>query len=607
MEEIVFADVESNGLLRELTLLWCLSIAGPKGEPDIYADQPGYRPLSEGIARLRRAKKVVFHNGLGFDFWAINRLYQDVFDLDRIIDTLVISRLVNPERLGGHSLEAWGKHLGFEKGEWSDWSRFDPEMATYCQQDVRVLRRIYFSLQEEMKDHDWSQAVDLEHRVAYVIALQEQHGFRLDVGRAVALAADLRQEADDLTRQLQEVFPPIVHERWSEKTGKRLKDKIEVFNPGSRQQIARRLMSLGWRPEKFTPSGAPQIDDAVLAELPYPEAKPLARYFRCSKQLGQIADGDNGWLKLEKNGRVYGKVNPNGAVTGRMTHFTPNMAQIDKKDLRMREVWTADEGEALVGCDAEGLELRMLAHYLARYDRGLYATAVVSGSKDDKSDVHSRTQIIAALFKRDNAKTLMYAYLYGAGDLKLGKIILEDATEAGQPAPQPSREAYLEAKKRVCRKAQRDGRKPSTEEIILTALGVEAREKLQRGITGLDKLVDAVKKAHKQQKYVRGLDGRKIFTRSDHSSLNTLLQGAGAVVMKKALEIFHFDLAVSHLRYISYCANVHDEVQMSVLPEHAESVGKLFAQSIAEAGVRLGIRCPLAGKYDIGHNWKDTH
>lgn len=615
---LLIADIETDGLLPDLTRIWCLGVS-EGGERTLYADQEGCNPLSEGFARLRRAKKVVFHNGLEFDYWAINRFSPGTLRFEQIVDTLVMSRLLNPEERA-HSLGAWGERLNYPKVEHEDWSQWSPEMAHRCLEDVGLSTRLYEHLSAKLVG--WGESVDLEHQVAFIMAVQKHHGFRLDLEKACVLAAELAQERADIQQSLRERWEAqweperadwdFKNRRWSNvrvtdpgdvpflnKDGsvtKRpyvapyTKVTLKPFEPTSRPQIAQRLSAqYGWKPRRFTPTGSAQIDDAVLADLKYEEAQALARTFRLTKLLGMISEGDNAWLKLEKDGYVHGSVNPNGAVTGRMSHFSPNMAQVDKKEPRMREVWLPDEGDVLLGADAEGLELRMLAHYLARYDNGAYSVVVVEGKKEDGSDVHSRTMKLVGLYSRDNAKRVIYAMIYGAGDTKLGLIITEDAHMAGKSL----------------------GGRPSN-------LGREARAALETGIVGLKDLNRTVKRRVKTPGYITGLDGRHIRIRSEHSALNTLLQGAGAVVMKKALAIFWFERAVAagYIDRETYlpvpntfkpCANVHDEVQFSVRPDLAPLIGEMFAGSITEAGTRLGVRCPLSGSYDVGANWKETH
>lgn len=576
MKTILIADIETDGIIA--TKCHCLAIANYHAPTDVvvYANHPDYPSLAEGLKRLEEADATVWHNGLGYDYPTLMRLFPDLkVQRTKVIDTLILSRLNDPTQRK-HSLEFWGERLGYEKFEFDEWEVFTDKMAVYCARDVEVTAKVYEYLMKAMDQEEWADAIRLEHDFAYIINLQEQHGFRLDVEKSEELCMELRQRMADIEVKLQEVFPPITHERYSEKTGKRLKDKIEVFNPGSRQQIAQRLTDkYGWQPEAFSPSGSPRIDETILSYMDYPEAKLLNEYLFCQKQLSQISEGTAGWLKcVTKEGYVHGKVNTIGTATSRCSHFAPNLGQVSKRDLRMREVWLPDEGDKLVGCDADALELRMLAHDLGHFDGGDYAKALLEGSKEDGTDVHSRTGKALGIKDRDITKRATYAYLYGASNRKLQSIM----SDAG-----------------------------------IQMNGKEVRKRLEKGMRGLDKLQDIIAKRC-ERGYIKGIDGRRVPIVSPHSALNFRLQSSGSLVMKKALVTFHFDLATEAGHVVdgkpvtfNYCANVHDEVQMSVRPEHAETIGKLFAQAITKAGELLKLKCPVSGSYDIGDNWKETH
>lgn len=600
--ELLFADCEGDNYLDDITRMWTIQIAeGTDGDVVVYADQPGYPPIREALEKLKTADKVVFHNAFGFDFFAINKLYPGTLRREQIIDTLIISRLMDSTAMR-HSLADLGEALGFPKGHHDDFSRFSEEMVVYGKQDVRILQqawlpssqrrniskvRSFGKFYETFKD-----ACELEFYVAYCIELQRQHGFNFDFNKATELETQFRVEQKQIERRLQEVFPPIVTERYSEKqidkaTGKpkRLKDHVEVFNAGSRDQIADRLIAkYGWKPKAKTPTGKAQIDETILDSLPYPEARLCADYMKLGKKLGMIADGDNAWLKLcvlnpDGSARIHGQVNTLGARTHRMSHFKPNMAQVDS-DERLRALFMADEGHKLVGVDAEGLELRMLAHYLYPYDEGAYAETVHKGDKALKTDIHSVNQRAAGLHSRDSAKTLIYAFCYGAGDAKLGQIAVDDLKAAGQPIPKAS----------------------------LSNMGKELRSKLETGVTGLGALITKCKRAHQKYSALPALDNRWIPNLSDHAALNTLLQGNGSIVMKKALVVFDEEIAKLQLKdKVFYCANVHDEFQLSVHPDVAEKVAEVGKWSITRAGELLQVRCPLVGAADIGLTWADTH
>jgi len=584
---VLIADTETDNFLDKMTKVHMLQIGEvDEDHVDVYADHPGFRPLSEGYARLKKADRVVFHNGARFDIHAINKVAPGTLRPEQIWDTLVGARLLFPDEKR-HSLKDWGERLGIKKMEYDGgFETFNPEMVEYGKQDIVVGRALYKHLLNRMGTWDWDRALWIENLFAYIISLQEQNGFKLNVQKAIALAAELRQELHDITVELQEIFPPIVFERYSKKTGKRLEDGVEVFNPGSGLQVAKRLIDkYGWKPKKFTDTGRPAVDEEVLSSLPYPEAKALLRYLGVQKMLGQIEDGKNGWLKLvdPKTDRVHGAVNTLGASTGRCSHFKPNMAQVSKKDLRMREVWEPREGWLQVGVDAEGLEFRMLAHYMAGLDKGKTIDTVLNGDKSKGTDIHSLNRAAGELYLRDSAKTAIYALIYGAQDGTLGRTVFDDALAAGKPRPKGTQREH----------------------------GARLRKALGKGTPGLDTLIENVKAKAKKQGWLKGIDGRKIKVRSPHSAFNFLLQGGGAIVMKVALIFFHFNRVPAkgwvHSVDFAYCANVHDEVQSEVRPEIAEEFGAELADCIREAGEWLGIRCPLAGSSDIGLNWKDTH
>jgi DNA polymerase I-like protein with 3'-5' exonuclease and polymerase domains len=368
--------------------------------------------------------------------------------------------------------------------------------------------------------------------------------------------------------------------------------KLVQFNPGSRHHIADRLMKIHkWEPTEFAPEGGVKIDETILGELTYPEAPLLATYFGVTKMLGQVSDGKGAYLKcVKKDGRIHGSVNPCGAVTGRMTHSSPNVSQADK-DHRVRALFTASKNRKLVGTDADSLELRCLAHFLAKYDGGEYIAVVLSGNKDAGTDMHTRNMKSMELIERECAKRIFYAWLYGAGDYKLGLIIYsEDWDDA-------KRKRFNSAFSGDARKAR------------LARIGGKARANLVKGINGAEELIGAVKNAARRG-YLRGLDGRRVHCRSQHAALNTLLQSAGALVMKKALTIAdaeYRDAGLIHGGDFGYAGNIHDEFQIDSKEEHAEFIGTVAAEAIRVAGEHFKFRCPLAGNYAVGDNWADTH
>ena len=505
---------------------------------------------------IQQAKLIIAHNGISFDYPVLNRLWKTSIRLSQVRDTLVMSRLSSPSREGGHSLANLAKLVNRTKKEYEDFEGgLTDKMIEYCQEDVTICGELYLYLTQELRGFS-EQSIELEHKVQAVITKQEKHGFKLDTVKAQCLLGQWKRRLSDIEEELQTIFPPIVTQRFSEKTGKQLKDDVEVFNPGSRQQIAKRLIEKGWKPTKHTEKGAVIVDESVLDGVDIPEAKRIAEYLLIQKRVAQVES----WLEfVSDERRVHGKVITNGAVTGRMTHHSPNMAQVPSSSSpwghECRDCWTVDDGKVLVGADASSLELRMLAHYMKDES---YAKEIVEG------DVHTKNQLAAGLETRAQAKTFIYALLYGAGPAKIGKIVGGSA---------------------------KDG-----QELISTFL---------RNTPALKSLREKIERLS-EQGTLPGLDGRKLQVRSAHAALNTLLQSAGAIVMKQGLVILNSKIQQQKLN-ANFVANVHDEWQIECSQEDADAVGKLAVSSIKEAGEVLGLRCPLDGEYKKGTTWAQTH
>ena len=547
----IILDIETNS---KHDVIWCCVTR------DIETNEVKVWTEASGLQKyLDQSDLIIMHNGISFDAPVLRKNWKVSMKLSQVYDTLVASRLLSPSLEGGHSLDSWGQRLGFLKGDFSNWDGgLSEEMVTYCIQDTLVTQKLYEHLVSELNNQGFDKrSIDLEHKVQAIICKQEQNGFKLDQQGAIILLTELKSKLSNLEDELQSVFPTKTTERYSEKTGKRLKDEVEVFNPGSRQQIASRLQEKGWKPKRFTDKGQAIVDETTLNESTIPEAKLIGEYLLLQKRISQI----DSWLKVvSSDGRVHGRVITNGAVTGRMTHMSPNMAQVPNSGseygAECRALWTVEKGYKLVGIDASGLELRMLAHYM---NDDAYTNEVVSG------DIHTANQRAAGLETRNQAKTFIYAFLYGAGDAKIGKIVGGSAKE---------------------------GEKLKSRFLSNTPKLRALREKVVRVLA--------------EKGSLPSLDGRRLQVRSEHSALNTLLQGAGAVVMKQALVLLDKKLKSAKIDY-KFVANVHDEWQIEVEEARAEEAGKLGVESIAEAGLVLNMRCPLTGEYNVGNNWKETH
>ena len=547
----VVLDIETNSQHNKIWLAVTRNI--DTGEVVSWKEASGLQKY------LDSCDLIIMHNGICFDAPVLRETWKVTMKPSQVCDTLVLSRLLSPSLEGGHSLDAWGQRLGFPKGDFSDWDGgLTPEMETYCIQDTLVTEMLYKHLVAELKHQKFDQrSIDLEHKVQAIIAKQERNGFKLDERKATILLAELKSKLAAIEVEMQSIFPAKTIERVSEKTGKPLKAKVEVFNPGSRKQIGERLIEKGWKPERFTETGQPIVDEGTLEGIDIPEAKAINEYLMLQKRVAQIES----WLKaLGSDGRVHGKVITNGAVTGRMTHMSPNMAQVPNSGSPYgedcRDLWTVEKGYKLVGIDASGLELRMLAHYM---QDDAYTSEVVSG------DIHTANQKAAGLDTRNQAKTFIYAFLYGAGDAKIGKVV-----GAGEKEGKALKSRFLQ-------------NTPALKEL---------REKVSR--------------ISQNSGSLPGLDGRRLQVRSDHAALNTLLQSAGAVVMKEALVILNDSLRRAKINY-KFVVNCHDEWQIEVKEGSEDIVGKLGVEAIKKAGESFNMRCPLDGEYKVGNSWRDTH
>jgi DNA polymerase I-like protein with 3'-5' exonuclease and polymerase domains len=571
--------------------------------------------IKNGLMELAKAERIVGHNVIGFDLPALSKMYSFHPPLVKVLDTMVMARCIVPDvrnddflrnnfdksLVGSHSLKAWGLRLnkltkltyGEEDGAFDS---YNEEMRKYCERDTIVTQILFDYL---MMGNPSGEMLAIEHWFAFLMRLQEKKGFAFDIEKAEKLELKLASKRAELLDRLQKEFPSKTEEMktpsgwevegYTAPTKAKLKlilkdaglkqtlvkdavqlapkTKTIMFNPGSRKQIAERFLDLGFDLPKESDATTPKVDEGVLRSIDHPFAEVLCDYLLVTKRLGQLAEGNQAWLKLQKNGRIHGRVNTNGAVTGRCTHQNPNVAQVPacraEYGEECRDLFKAGDGYKLVGCDAAGLELRMLAHYLAFYDGGEYAKTVIEG------DIHTLNQKAAGLETRDQAKTFIYAFLYGAGDAKIGEIVGGSAKE-----------------------------------------GQMLKRKFLSNLPALKRLQADVQQKVQRSNKLTGLDGRILPVRSPHAALNMLLQSAGAVCMKVALiQLFHRmnKLKWQHGREYSFVANVHDEFQAEVQPDKVGVFSDLAVESIRMAGRELKLNVMLDGEAKVGETWAQTH
>jgi len=575
MTRQLIVDIETTEL--PVTKVWMIGTMNESGEVRNFLFPFNKEEIQ---AWFDQYEEVIGHNFIDFDAVHLENIVGVSLAGLKVTDTLILSKLYNPQLEGGHSLRAWGDRLHFPKGKHVDFDKLTPEMVEYCTQDLRVTKKVYDVLTSKLASFG-DTSVHLEHEVQKIITKQIQNGWELDQRKCLDLLATLKERRLEIEEEVHDKFIPLASyvkeikpkykkngelsnvglkflgDNWECVTGPFSRIEFPEFNLGSRQQIGRYLQYFGWKPTNFTEKGHVIVDEAILSKVTgIPEAQLIAEYLLVQKRTAQIQS----WLDaIERDGRVHGYVNTIGAVTGRMTHSSPNMSQVPASyspyGSDCRSCWTVPKGRKLVGADASGIELRMLCHYMNDEE---YTHEVING------DVHTANQKAAGLETRDSAKTFIYAFLYGAGDAKIGSIV------GG---------------------TKRDG--------------ARLKELFLRNTPSLRQLRERVSNAAVRG-YLKGLDNRKLVIRSNHAALNTLLQSAASVVMKKSLTILD-EYAKLHSIDYKFVGNIHDEFQAEVREDQADKFGWLAVECIKAAGIKLNLRCPLDGEYKVGKTWADTH
>ena len=429
--------------------------------------------------------------------------------------------------------------------------------------------------------------VELEMAMAALMTQQETSGFRFDMDAAERVRSELTDEMTSLQNDIKSRYPFVPGKVFTPKRANKTKGyvagapftKLEEFNPTSRQNIAWALQTFrNARFTRLTDSGKPKVDEAVLSEvrdqalqqgnsLLHEECEMFIRMLTLQKWLGQLSEGANSWFNtIEQDGCIHHSCSL-ATQTGRNAHRGPNLGQVVSAPWA-RQLFIPHPGQIMVGADLEGLELRCLGHYLSRFDEGAFADVVING------DIHQQNADRVGCSRKE-VKTLTYAFIYGAGDAKLGHSL-----------------------------------RPELPDIEKKQLGTELRRKFLAAIPGLEPLIDAVKQKVRSTGRLRGLDGRPIFCRAEHASLNYLLQSAGAIISKRWVVFGQQLLDEAELVYdrdYTRCAYVHDEVQLSVIPQRVDTVKELLENAAPLAGKYYNFRVPITASADSGKSWQETH
>jgi DNA polymerase I-like protein with 3'-5' exonuclease and polymerase domains len=569
---------------REATRIHCLIIRDyHTDEVEVYREDR----MREGLERLAAMDVVIGHNIIGYDLPVLQRLYGPVEFTAKVFDTLVAARLLWPDARNhpykGNSLARLGIPAGCPKMEGPEqWEVWTQEMEDYCIGDTRTSKAIFNWLRPRLTKYKGP--LKLEHAFATEIARQQDNGVVINIEEAEDLIDYMELERAKAFDKLQLVFPP---------TEVQMKTKVKFvpFNPGSPQQVAKRLKErYGWE-APCTDKGNPSVTETILLGLPYDEADALLHYQMAAKRITQIQD----WVRRARESRTPGIIHPAintlGTATSRCAHQQPNQTACPKVlvgpdgmplagypgryGVECRRLWGPKPDMVQVGCDASGLELRMLGAALFRFDEGSYARVVVNG------DIHSLNMKAGGLQTRDQSKTTIYAFLYGSGDENLGITIAKHPSLTVR-----QRKAYSNRS--------------------MAGIGRDFRNKFLTTLPALAKLQAFCRQAASERGFINLLDGRRAPIRSEHSALNVLLQGNGAVVMKLALVLACRALRDAGIAF-GLLLNCHDEFQLETHANSAVHAGNICVDAIKMAGKRLEIPCPLGGEYKIGKNWSETH
>ena len=573
--------------------------------------------------------KFVFHNGIGFDVPVLNRILGYTIKPQDVVDTLVVSRMLDYNIQGGHSLDAWGKRLGLYKGNFKDFEGgLTQEMIDYCVNDVEVTVRLFNKFKSVIFDKSWARSLRLEHDIQITCEDMKTNGFKFDEDKAEEFLGEILTRMDQLELQFQHDFPPVLTEvnrikyrlkadgslyknvtDALEKYEKTKKDGEELlcysyvpFKPSSTKHRIERLWQAGWSPvdktkghiaferdgendpereQKFKFYGW-MCNETNLNTLPSdapPGAKALAEWLTLEGRRSSLME----WLGcVAEDGRIHGRFTHIGAWTGRLSHSAPNQANIPaqfhgtpktdvekvkaKYDGPLRGLWMVEEGNYLVGTDAEGIQLRILADLMESQE---YIDAIITGKKENETDIHNLNRKALGLshITRDMAKTFIYAFLLGAGTGKISQILKTDMRQANA-----------------------------------------AVNNFMESISGLKKLKKSVVPAIAERGYFRGYDGRKVKVPNEHKTLAGMLQNGESTIMKHATRKW---IGMANKERINFKLVTwpHDEWQTEVFgsKDQAKRLGAIQRKSIESVGLELGIMCPLAGSTDIGRSWLDTH
>lgn len=609
------ADIEANNLLNDVTVIWCIcAVDIDTNKMYSFSDQDDDLPsIEDGIDFLLQADLIAGHNWISYDAAVIKKLYNVDLSTVRTHDTLILSKVLNYQRFDGkHNMKVWGEYLGNEKIEFNDFSKYSKEMLHYCEQDVRVNANMYLKLMREYNSLTsrkpmLKKGIWVEHKMQWINNQMREEGWNFDYAKAL----ETLKRMQDRSKEIEDVIHPMLGKRkvyidikprvpkfkkdgtynhhtcrWlSEFLGVEVKPqdthlwpagkefqrfKMEQIKLGQTERVKHWLYTIGWKPDDYvrvrTPFGwetkGPKLTSTSLEKLGE-HGKMVDEYYTIRNRIGVIETWIENYEKSEDK-RLHGDMVVIGTPSFRARHSgIVNIPSIYAEwGKEMRELFLADEGDILIGADSSGNQLRGLCHYVNNDD---YTDIVING------DQHQRNADILGC-TRNQAKTFLYSFMFGAGDAKLGEAI----------TGKPNAEA-----------------------------GSKARKKFSKAVVGIEELKQNIESAWTRRKnqqgkgWIFGLDGRPVFAPADYQCLNYLLQCAEGVTCKAAVVWFMEEAKKLGLK-VKPRIMMHDEMQISCHPDDVDVASKLAAKAFAEGPKWFGVTC-MDGEADVGANYAETH
>lgn len=621
------ADLEANGLLQEATVIWC-GVFKDIETNEVFKFKPN--EMNEMMSFMDTCSELIMHNGIRFDFPLLEKILNYSYK-GRKVDTLIMSRLLNPDRRAPascptknapHSVEAWGYRFGRYKPEHEDWSQFSDEMLHRCSEDVEIQYMIYNALLKEAEDGDWDSAFRLSFKLFENLQKQEDYGWMVDKEYMLSCVDKLQKHIVRIDKAVKSELPLIVDVletktggqynyvkkpflksgKLTERVGNWFKsnyndDKlVSISGPFTRidfrpvdldsnNETKAYLLDIGWQPEEWNYDDAGNKRSAKFTKndpfngINNALGKLIARRIRCKQKISII----NGLISLiREDGRIPSIVN-GLAATGRATHRNivniPHAGSFYGK--QMRKMFTCKKGWVLVGVDSAGNQVRQLC---ARMQDESYTKAVIEGKKEDGTDIHSVNMRASQVHSREIAKTFFYGFLFGAGDAKIGKIVNGNAQRGKE-----LKERFLNSL-------------PALKELI-----ENLKEEWRK--TAKVRYNHTVGRSEYYDGIIKGLDGRPIKVASEHSILVYLLQSDEAIQMAAAYCKLWQMLCKKYVYKEDFgiVAWYHDEYTIECKPEIAEDIKRIGEECIAWAGRYYNIQCKHEGEGAIGKNWYEIH